>query len=150
MNPIFERFVTSLENKFQELITSEPKQVNETPQESGIYLFSEGNEHLYVGRTKNLKRRRKEHVSQKVLDAPFAFRLARENTGNRRATYSKGGSRKDLLSNRLFQESLISAKDRIAQMNYRCVVESDPIKQTLLEIYVAVVLGTAHNDFETH
>jgi len=150
MNPIFERFASSLENKFQELINSEPKQINETPQEPGIYLFTEGDKHLYVGRTKNLRRRRKQHINYKVLDAPFAFRLARENTGNIKSTYTIEGSRKYLLTDKLFQDSLKLAKDKIANMKYRCVVESDPIKQALLEIYVAVVLKTPHNDFDTH
>jgi hypothetical protein len=150
MNPIFERFVASLENKYQELITSEPKQINEVPKESGIYLFSEGDEHLYVGRTKKLRRRRKEHVDLKVLDAPFAFRLAREETGNIKATYSTKGSRKYLLSTKSFQGSLKSEKQRINKMNFRCIVESDPIKQALLEIYVSVILKTPYNDFNTH
>jgi hypothetical protein len=150
MDPVFERFVSSLENKFQELISSEPMQINETPKDPGIYLFSENDIHLYVGRTKNLRRRRKYHININALDAPFAFRLAREDTGNKKATYSKVGSRKDLLSNSVFLNSYKSAMNRIDKMDYRCVVESDPVKQALLEIYVSIVLKSPHNDFDTH
>jgi predicted GIY-YIG superfamily endonuclease len=150
MNSIFEEFASSLESKYQELITSEPKQVKELPKESGIYLFSENDKHLYVGRTNNIKRRYKEHINPKVYDAPFAFRLAREDTGNNKATYSKKGSRKKLLLTKSFKISLKTAKNKISKMNFRYVLESDSIKQALLEIYVAVVLKAPYNDFDTH
>lgn len=150
MNLTFESYISSLENKYHELINSKPKKIEETPKEPGIYLFTEGKKHLYAGRTKNLRRRRKQHINHKVLDAPFAFRLAREKTGNKKATYTKKGSRKSLLADESFQKSFKLAKDRIAKMKYRCVIEDDPIKQALLEIYVAVVLETPYNDFCTH
>jgi hypothetical protein len=35
-------------------------------------------------------------------------------------------------------------------MELRYVEEKDQLRQALLEIYVAVVLQTPHNDFETH
>ena len=35
-------------------------------------------------------------------------------------------------------------------MDYRCVEETDPTKQALLEIYCAAVLATEHNDFDNH
>ena len=35
-------------------------------------------------------------------------------------------------------------------MELRFVEESEPLRQTLLEIYVAVVLKTPYNDFDTH
>jgi hypothetical protein len=35
-------------------------------------------------------------------------------------------------------------------MDLRFVEESDPVRQTLLEVYVAVVLATPYNDFDNH
>ena len=35
-------------------------------------------------------------------------------------------------------------------MQVRYVEEIDPLRQALLEIYVAVVLKTPYNDFNTH
>ena len=32
----------------------------------------------------------------------------------------------------------------------RFVEETDPVRQALLEIYVAAVLGTPYNDFDNH
>ena len=43
-------------------------------------------------------------------------------------------------------------KQRISNMYIRYIGESDPIKQTLLEIYVAFMTNTnaKYNDFDTH
>jgi hypothetical protein len=35
-------------------------------------------------------------------------------------------------------------------MDIRFVEEADPLRQTLLEVYVAVALQTPHNGFDTH
>ena len=49
-----------------------------------------------------------------------------------------------------FVAAFDSAKVRIRAMNLRFVEESNPVRQALLEIYVAVVLNTPHNDFDNH
>ncbi len=83
--------------------------------------------------------------------AAFAFRLAREATGNLRASYKKGeGSRAGLMENPAFAGAFTLAKGRIREMDLRFVDESDPVRQTLLEVYVAVVLKTPYNDFDNH
>jgi len=50
----------------------------------------------------------------------------------------------------VFLAAFQQAKARIAQMDVRYVEEADPIRQCLFEIYVAVTLGTPHNDFDNH
>jgi hypothetical protein len=83
--------------------------------------------------------------------AAFAFRLAREATGNLVATYKKGeGSRSHLMENEAFVRAFAAAKERIRSMDLRFVEEADPVRQALLEIYVSVVLATPYNDFDTH
>ncbi len=83
--------------------------------------------------------------------AAFAFRLAREATGNIKATYKKGkGSRAELMKNRKFAAAFRAAKERIGKMDVRFVEEADPVRQTLLEVYVAVALRARYNDFDTH
>jgi hypothetical protein len=119
---------------------------------SGVYLFSEGNNHLYVGRTNRLRRRLQEHCRPSAghNSAPFAFLLARKATGNRKATYRPTGSRRELESNRVFARAFTAAKRRVRAMDVRFVSETDPMRQALLEMYVAVALGTPHNDFDNH
>ena len=120
---------------------------------AGIYLLSEGDRHLYVGRSNNIRGRIERHCRLGATHrmAAFAFRLAREETGNIVASYKKGeGSRAGLMENEAFVHAFTAAKARIRAMDLRFVEESDPIRQTLLEVYVAVVLATPYNDFDTH
>ena len=81
-------------------------------------------------------------------DCPFAWLLAREATG-KAATYRPEGSRKALLADLEFKAEYECAKIRIRGMNVRYVYEPDPVKQALLEIYVAIATEAKHNDFET-
>ncbi len=116
----------------------------------GIYMFSEDDRHLYVGRTKRrIGVRLKNHVST-ADDCPFAFRLAREATGHTESRYSGNRTRDKLLADPGFRSAYEAAKNRIRRMQVRWVDEADPVRQTLLEVYVSVVLGTPHNDFDTH
>ena len=49
-----------------------------------------------------------------------------------------------------FRACYDKAKKQIRTMHIRYVAEDDPIKQALLEIYVAVITRARHNDFDTH
>ena len=150
MNEKFQPYVQELECKLQQLLSMEPVKSSALPRrmpQMGVYLFSEGDRHLYVGRTRRLKQRIKEH--SKILGAPFAFRLAREETGYVTPTYKVKDSRNDLFSKPEFVRALEKAQERIRNMDVQYVEETDPIKQTLLEVYVAVVLETPHNKFTT-
>ncbi len=83
--------------------------------------------------------------------ASFAFRLAREATGNMKPTYTPGvGTRDALIEDPLFLQAFNDAKARIRGMDLRYVEESEPVRQCLLEVYVAVVLETPYNDFDNH
>ena len=82
--------------------------------------------------------------------AAFAFRLAREATGKVEATYRKVGSRGALMQDPIFASAFDAAKARIREMDVRLVEELDPVRQTILEVYVALALQTPYNDFNTH
>jgi hypothetical protein len=120
----------------------------------GIYLFSALSCHLYVGRTQrqSIRARTKQHCvpSARQNEAVFAFKLAREMTGNLRATYKTTGSRVALAADPEFMKAFLVAKEQVSQMELRYVEEPDPLRQALLEIYVGVVLKTPYNDFDTH
>src|SRR4051794_8325896 len=115
----------------------------------GVYLFSDGDKHLYVGRSKDIRQRHKQHfaLSSRLHDAPFAVLLARECTGIQ-AGYSGEYVRNKLEKNEMFMSAFSKAKERIARMDFRFIEETDPIKQTLLEIYCAVVFATPYNKFD--
>lgn len=155
MDSRFAAYVDSLAPSFQRLMAAHPVRVTALPKDapqSGVYLFSEGTRHLYVGRTDRLRERLQEHCrpSSPHNSAPFAFRLAREVTEQLVASYMTEGSRRSLAADPDFRHAFTQAKARVRQMDVRWVEESDALRQALLEIYVAVVLKTAYNDFRNH
>jgi len=153
MSPQFSALIEGLNLKYESLMAMIPVTVDTAPNDTpkgGIYLFSNAGGHLYVGRTKrSIRDRLKDHVST-ADDCPFAWHLAREATNNMVASYKSHGSRKHLLSQSDFRVAYDRAKQEIRKMEVRYVSEPDPLKQALLEIYVAIVTKAKHNDFDTH
>ncbi len=155
MNARFTKLVNALEPKFRSLLSVRPVKYDALPREmpaKGIYLFSEGSTRLYVGRTNRLRQRLQSHCrpSGTHYSATLAFRIARHETGNVEATYRSTGSRGALTENPRFARVFRAAKQRVRAMDIRYVEETDPTRQALLEIYVATVLRTPFNDFDTH
>ena len=154
MDNRFRAHVKALHPSFKHLVAMAPVSVP-LPRgmpARGVYLFSEGERHLYVGRTNRLRQRLLEH-GRRGSDhnsAPFAFQLAREATGRTTATYQTTGSRGELQADPLFADAFTVARQRVRAMNIRFVEQPVPLGQALLEIYVAVALQTPYNDFDTH
>src|SRR5208337_3196075 len=117
-----------------------------------VYLFTENDQHLYVGRTNHFRNRMRQHSTPAAQhnQAVFAFRLARKQTGCTLVAYSSEGGRVALSKDPDSAQAFTAAKARIREMDLRFVEETDPLRQALLEIYVAVALNTPHNDFKTH
>ena len=153
MDTSFRELISGLHEKYLELVSMQPVTIDTTPNNcpiGGVYLFTENGKHLYAGRTKReISVRLKAHVNT-AKDCPFAWHLAREVMGVEKATYKKEGSRNHLLTQPQFKQVYDSAKDRIRKMEVRFVSEQDPLKQALLEIYVAVLSNAKYNDFDTH
>jgi hypothetical protein len=103
VDPRFAVLVEALAPKLDELLARVPLQYGNLPRDmpfSGVYLFSEGARHLYVGRSNSLRGRYGHHCRPGAThrQAAFAFRLAREATGKTVATYRAGeGSRAGLM-----------------------------------------------------
>ena len=49
-----------------------------------------------------------------------------------------------------FSAAFVAAKERISQMDVRCIEVTDPVRQALLEMYAALALKTPYNAFENH
>lgn len=156
MDERFRQLVDGLHPKFERLLAMPPVAYAALPRtmpERGIYLFSEGDRHLYVGRTNRIRKRLQNHCrpSGTHFTATFAFRIAREVTNRMTASYAKQGSRGDLVKTEpAFAAAFVAAKSRVASLDIRFVEEADPVRQALLEIYVATVLRTPYNDFDNH
>lgn len=155
MDKRFNNIVVKLDPALQRLLAMEPHKPRKLPQDTpqaGIYLFSERRRHLYVGRSNRIRQRLSNHCRESATHrtAAFAFRLARKETGQTKATYRPKGSRADLMRDPVFVSAFEKAKARIRAMDVRFVEETDPTRQCLLEVYVAVALQTPYNKFDTH
>jgi len=155
MHESFLRYAESLHPSFERLTTMVGVTIPTLPKDApsqAIYLFSESDRHLYVGRTKNLKQRLRQHSipGSQQNQAVFAFRLAREATGRMIAAYTIQGSRTAMTADEEFATAFTEAKRRVRAMQVRYVEETDPLRQALLEIYASIVLQTPYNDFHTH
>jgi hypothetical protein len=156
MDKKFIAHIESLRPKLEALLAMPPVKPTQLPAQmprAGVYLLSEGGQPLYVGRSNDIRARIGRHSKPGATHrmAAFAFRLARQQTGHVRPTYRKGeGSRSALMEDPIFANAFLTAKARIRDMELRYVEESDPVRQTLLEVYVAVVLDAKHNDFDNH
>jgi hypothetical protein len=155
MDDQFRLYVESLHDAFERLRSMKPVSAATLPKilpKQCIYLFSDNGKPMYVGRTRELRQRMRNHCApgSEHNQAVFAFKLARELTGNVTVSYAAEGSRKNLLSDEKFFKTFIESKSRIRNMELRFVEEKDPLRQALLETYVAFVLKTPYNDFDTH
>jgi hypothetical protein len=156
MDPRFARVIDQLHPAFERLLAIPPtchgRLLPNMPTQ-GVYLFSEGDRHLYAGRSNHLRNRVGQHcrAGSQHNQAVFAFRLARETTGMLMPAYAPGaGSRKNLAVDPVFAEAFTAAKARVRVMDYRCVEETDQTRQALLELYCAIALSCPYNDFNTH
>lgn len=150
MDPKFAAFTEELHGTFERLMGMVPITDGFLPTnlpQRGVYLFSEGGKHLYVGRSNSIRNRYFGHSRPGATQnsAAFAMILSREETG-RKASYRAGpDSRSGLMLDPTFSEVFSRQKARIRAMEFRCVEEKRPVQQTLLEVYCAVVLGARYN-----
>lgn len=156
MDRRFATVVEQLHPAFERLLAMPPAGHGRLPVNmpiQGVYLFSEGDCHLYAGRSNHLRNRVGQHcrAGSQHNQAVFAFKLAREATGKLSPAYSTGeGSRRALAADPAFAAAFLAAKSRVRAMDYRCVEETDQTRQALLELYCAIALGCPYNDFNTH
>ncbi len=102
MNETFARHVEALHPSYERLVAMTPFTFGQLAQlvlpSRGVYLFSEGERHLYVGRSNDIRARIRLHCRPGSTEnqASFAFLLTREACGVPKATYRPEGSRRHL------------------------------------------------------
>ena len=109
---------------------------------AAVYLLHGADRPLYVGRTRDLRRRLSDHISSLVSKATLAVRMARIEAG-KGTNYKSNRSAKYLYANDLtFKTEFDKARACISSMQVRYVCECNDVRQALLEIYAAVELDT--------
>ena len=141
MNNAFQRHIEALPGLFDELMKMLPvkaRMVRKPMPACGVYLFSEGSNHIYVGRTDRMQERLREHCRKGSthFSASFAFLLAKDDP----TCAEIKGPRAVLEKHEVFGEVFRKAKARVSEMDIRFVRVDDPYQQALLEIYVSVAL----------
>ena len=128
--------------------------------ERGIYVFYESGKPIYVGRTNRMRKRIQEHGSPSATKAStFAYLVAkRELEAIGISPVAQSGKPTSRITNKDVEKHpciINAARERIGKMLFRVVEITDPIEQTLFEVYAALALETTrqqggYNDFENH
>lgn len=117
----------------------------------GIYLFSEKETPVYVGQTRKLRTRLRQHtkLTAKQNQASFAFNIAKNDA--EKAGIDVRRFRNLLEEDPEFISHFDDAKTKVAGMEVQFIELDDPIERTLFEVYAALALETEEfNKFETH
>jgi hypothetical protein len=122
------------------------------PAQPGLYLFSdEAGKPIYVGQTRNLRRRLAQHCSEgsSHVSASFAYNIAKKTAVD--AGVDITGYRGDLVARADFNEQFLAAKRLVAKLPVQFVVETHADLRTVFEVYATYALATQeYNTFETH
>jgi hypothetical protein len=148
----FDKYVEQLKGLLKDLEAANKIKVGECklfPEAGGCYAMIEDGKYQYVGIAKNIRQRMRNHTSGRAEQSAFAFKLAREATGRAR-TYTKAGSKKELMKDPIFVSAMKLATERVKQMNSQFVLIEDPSQRYLFEFFAAINLDAPYNDFNTH
>ena len=151
----FLSWIAPFEEKLREMESAPPLRypIGEAslPQR-GIYIFFEGDQALYVGRSNTIRQRLRQHQidSSGTNAASFAVILVREKLKAPRTYHILRTSPEHAFNHPDFGTEFALAKQRIRAMTIRVIEETDPTLQALLEIYIAKCLGAPYNDFDNH
>lgn len=121
------------------------------PAAAGVYAFTEKGKAMYVGQTRNLRQRIRQHggPSSQHNQAVFAFNLAKADA--KLAGKLPRGTRRVIEQDVVFAELFQAQRRRVAEMDVRFVEISNPELRTVFEVYAAMSLETLeYNSFETH
>jgi len=112
------------------------------PAAPGIYLFSDHGRPIYVGQSRNLRRRLAQHTSLKSRqnEARFTFNLAKRSA--REAGLNTEGPRAAVEAQPEFAKYFEHARKEVADMSVQFIELPDPIARTLFEIYASLTLNT--------
>jgi hypothetical protein len=151
----FSATLDQMEPLLEQLVNCEPYRRGHrpaAPERPGVYLFAEGGKPIYVGQTRNFRRRWGEHTrpSSPENSAPFAFNIARQEAA--RTNLDVTGPRKVVSKLPDFVELFQAAKSRVRAMEFRFAEIEDAPLRTIFEVYASLAFGThgEFNVFETH
>ena len=151
MNRRFQKIVDKMEPLLERLRRSDLltwDDLKSVPQQ-GVYVFYEGDTPIYVGRSRRMRQRIREHgaTSSRHESATFAFKLLRHAIGEPEGHSSKY-TRPQLQEKH--PDEYTKQRQRVRNMRFRVVEIEDPEVQTVFETYAILALDTKrYNTFHT-
>ena len=151
MNARFREVVDRMERLLEELRCSDLltwDDLRRVPQQ-GVYVFYEGDTPIYVGRSRRMRKRIREHgaTSSRHESATFAFKLLRHAIREPDGHSSKH-TRPELQEK--YASQYAAQRERVRNMRFRVVEIEDPLVQTVFETYAILALNTTdYNTFHT-
>ncbi|HEY1774686.1 MAG TPA: GIY-YIG nuclease family protein [Solirubrobacteraceae bacterium] len=121
------------------------------PASPGIYLFSQRDRPVYVGQSRNLRTRLRQHTWERSREnaASFAFNIAKRDAVAAGVDIKRW--RRVLEADPAFIPHFVDARASVAAMTVQFIELADPVVRTLFEVYVALALRLDEfNSFETH
>ena len=121
------------------------------PNPPGLYLFSDSARPIYVGQTRKLRTRLRQHTGERSRQnqASLAFNIAKRDAASAGVDVTR--SREALAADAEFRLHLDEARRTVAAMSVQFIELDDPIRRTLFEVYATLLLQTTEfNSFETH
>lgn len=150
----FHDLIDKMASDLARLLEAEARPVGEhshIPDEPGVYLFSRPSGPLYVGQSRKIAQRLRQHTRKSSTEnqASLAFNMALIEAAARRLELPK--TRKERAGHEQFARLFLSAKEELAAMDCSFILLADPVERTIFEMYATEALGTAEfNSFETH
>ena len=152
MNKEYQEIISRFPDYMKKLTKDSPVLPNKLDNipKRGIYVFYENGKPIYVGRSKNLKQRFRQHRQQSSghNSATFAFMVAKLDAEKVGVDIKR--TRVELQNDSVFSPIFSKTKRRISEMQVQVLQMDDPIEQTLFEVYAALELKTEYNNWETH
>jgi len=158
MNAQFEEIIRKFPDNMEILLRKTPVSPDELTEKilRGIYVFYENGTAIYVGRSRNITQRFRQHQQQSSdhHSATFAFLIAKMDAAkagvNLQNKSGKNITRDELQKYPPFKQYFSDAKRRVAMMKVQVIGIDDPVEQTLFEVYAALKLKTKYNTWDTH
>lgn len=153
MSVQFDRIVAKMPELLSRLLSTTPHRRDDlrAVPERGVYVLYENDTAIYVGRSNRIRKRLLEHSRPSSVhnSAPFAFNLAKEEA-SKQGVNLEGKQRSQIANDPIFARLFKEAKQRVGAMRVRSIEITDPVEQTLFEVYAALDLHTRYNAFDTH
>ena len=117
--------------------------------QQGVYLFSEGDDHLFAGRTSRLYQRLLNHCrgSAHTNRSPLKLKVMLAD-GRFSVPVSRKTSWDDIFRDQGFGHAFEKAKERINRMQIRFIEEPDSLNRYLLEAYCALAFDAHYSDID--